>query len=114
MPGNKAKIIFEFCVILIYVVLLLNGLTPSFHENYYISLLYMKRNDYETAKKYAEDELKRSPRDVDTHLLFVKYYLVHKDMKSAEDYLKKAMQLNSTHKEARSFLKYFPSFSYEK
>ena len=111
MPGNKAKIIFEFCVILIYVILLLNGLTPSFHENYYISLLYMKRNDYETAKKYAEEELKRSPHDVDTHLLFVRYYMVSKDMIAARKWLKKALEIMPTHKEARHFLNYFPSVS---
>lgn len=110
MPGNKTKIIFELFIILIYGFLLFRGLTPSFHENYYISLLYMRKNDYAAAKKYVEEELKRSPRDVDAHLLFVRYHLYHKDMKSAQHYLKKALEIMPTHTGARAYLKYFPPF----
>lgn len=114
MSGNKTILGLELCVILVYGGFLFRGVSPSFHESYYLSLLSMGRNDYERARKFSEEELKRFPNDVDAHLLLVRLCLYQKDMKSARAHLKQALRLQPEHKEARMYLKYFPTFPHDK
>lgn len=74
-----------------------------------LGTLYIQKQNYEKAKYYYEKALFFNPYDMDILLGMVSIKLYHdRDIKSAGEYLKRAMAINPEHEYVKYLIKNFP------